>query len=316
MGFIRPPEIRRLRLLDDFSPLQIEMLQEHFHPRFLVVRGGSYPPSEQRRVAAAIEDLGRTMELVVRDGDDAAYEFRDRARGARLFRRWPESFLRASDGRLVFSAALTEGHEGTIGTLTVLLNGEALLNVEGREIAGRPQHIVTFGPDDLVPGINTFEIRAGYRYRQGAAPNPVGETGVRLAGDLEAYSGQQGAYVALNGDRREIATGEVAVALAVSPQTAAVVAIEAFVEDAFGSDLAEFLAAQPQGTIVALATEGQLPELALERLGLSRDENPRVAIGVTGAAAATSLWSGEAEALVVVGQPERRRVQLRDLEID
>lgn len=319
MGFIRPPEIRRLRLLEDFSPLQVEMLWEHFHPRFVVVRGGAYSAPERRRVEAAIESLGRALELRARDGDDAVYELGDRGRGARLFRRWPGSFLRDSGGRLVLSGSLTEGHERTIGTLTVLLNDRPMLTVEGAEIAGRPQHVVAFEPGDLDPGINTFELRAGYRYRDGATPNAVGSTGVSLPADLEATVGPEGLFVALNGERYELTPDAQVVAIAVDPFRGGVVEDGVLAGEAGSGGIEAFLGSLAEGTLVALVSRDTLPSgSVLERLGLPENAGglgALAAIGVVGADAGTGLLARGAEAAVAVGQPERRRVQLRRLEI-
>lgn len=172
-GFLRPRTIMRLRAQEDLSDRQVRMLWEHFHPRYIVVRGQFLDAEELARIDAAVESLGATLELRASDGDERLYELYDRGRGEQLFRRWPRAALERSGGELDINGRLSAGGPGSVGEVTVLLNDRVLLQVDGPAIERRTTHTVRFGREHLVEGINTFEIRAGERRAGIVNPAPA-----------------------------------------------------------------------------------------------------------------------------------------------
>jgi hypothetical protein len=206
----------------------------------------------------------------------------------------------------------------------VLLNDRELFREQGAAIGGRSQHVIGFEPEDLVPGINTFEIRGGYRYRDGAAPNPVGDTGTSVAADLELSVSTEEAFVAVNGTRHEAGAGGLAVAI--TPGGGEVLATAAFDPGEGAAALSGLLDGRAEGTVVAIVLRAD-PELEfdgplalqLRRVGLAVQRGERGAayagVGALGAAAATAPEMFGAEVRLAVGEPQRRRVQLRRVEI-
>jgi hypothetical protein len=158
-GFLRPPAIRRMRARADFSRPQINLLWEYSHPRYVVLRGALYSPSERATVAAAIEALRGALVLRAQDGDDAVYELFDHGAGAQLVRRWPAEMLRESNGVFHVTAALSPDAAAASGRLVVRLNDRVLAEVSGDELRMRERQALAFDPSDVVAGENTLELR-------------------------------------------------------------------------------------------------------------------------------------------------------------
>lgn len=323
-GYMRPPEVRRMRLLPDLSPVQMGLLWENSHPRFVVVRGDLIEPAERARLAAAIERLGSALRERARDGEDVVYELEDHDSGQRLLRHWPDSVLRDSFGRLRLRGRITgDARPGARDILTIRFNGRALVEFPGRTLGGSLD--IPFPHEEIVSGRNTFEIQGSYRLADSVESRPVGETGALLHADVRTAIEQGRARVEVNGFLFGDEAESVLIGLA---DNGGVEAVESWAADAAGpaSSLPERLARMDSADLLAVAIRpeevGALEPSgldALSSLGFELTIPPAgglVGIGAPGAAPGQALQrSGAGDLLLELGRPAARRVRLRGLEL-
>jgi len=327
-GYLFPWEYKQMQELPDFAPEQLELLWEHFHPRFVVVRTDVYRPGERAGVLARIESRPDALQPLARFGPDYIYELFDRGRGTELLRSWPFPELTNKD-TLDIEAMVAPGRPETVGELVVALNNHVLLEVRGEDAASPQAYSVSFGPEHLRPGRNEFHIWGDYRFTPAAPRHAIGSTGVTVAADITVNAHRERARVQVNGWVRrpgkgyflavlDAATGEVVRSgeFNVSWHAAESDALAAFVRDI------------PDGSPVIVVTEydasRELQESAVEALrdlGFAVDLRGQflmlhAGIGVKGAEPgsameATHLWSATLE----LGQPDAREVQLHAMRV-
>lgn len=165
-SYIRPyrvDELEELEELPALSPAHLALLWEHFHPRFIVVRAGLYPPEMRAEVMRAIRDQPRALRLHARFGDDHVYELLDRGTGAHLYRVWPREELVGRRG-FTITARVTGGREGAVPGLVVTLNGATMLDRWGNEATRAQPEVMSIDPEQLSAGLNTLDLRADYRF--------------------------------------------------------------------------------------------------------------------------------------------------------
>ena len=328
-GYLFPWEYRQMEEVPDFSAAQMTLLWEHFHPRFVVIRGDLYEPAERARVDATIEALGGALQPLVRFGSDAVYELADRGRDTELFRRWPLAAIR--DSRFLdLDGSVTPGRDGTAGKLVVTLNGRIVLEARGADAETRTSHSIPFAPEDLERGMNVFHIWADYQITDSAETHPIGTTGVNLAADVLIRSDRDRARVQING---WVTRPDKGYFLAViDPVSGEISATGLFNVSWYAEDseaLVAFVDRIPAGYPVVVATAFDASrELtagaveALRELGLEVDLRDKfqvlhAAIGVKGAAPGSALEvSGNPPTLTLeLGTPDRREVQLETLRL-
>lgn len=327
-GYLGPAVLRSVEGLEDFSTEQLELLWRHFRPRFVVVRLDVYPEDRRATVEKALADSGGALVPRFRDGSDRVFELVDRGRGPSLAREWPGRMLRDADA-IAFHGRVTAGRPWTVPVLTVLLNDRTLWSASGSMLEQWGDRVVPYPREDLIDGINRFELRAGYRYADGVDPHAIGGTGVAVPADLTADADSGRALVEVNG--RQLLGGYGYLVVVLEPATGEVAAVASF--DTFGSDaasrsLADFLDGVAPGSPVLVATRydagrrlGPEAVQALRRIGMTVDLRGRpgaahAGIGVQGARPGTAIESSGPEgASVTLGQVDRRRVQLRWLDL-
>ncbi len=325
-GYLIPSSYLSLQGQPDLSVEQLAVLSEHFHPRFAVVRTDLYAPAERTRVLAAISGQPGSLRERARFGSEYIFEVVDQGRGQELVRRWPAGELRERR-ELRIDALVTEGRSDTVGELVVALNGRALL--EAPEAGGSEpvSYRVPFTPEDVVEGINTFEITASYRFAETAETHPVGTTGTRLAADVAITADRERAVVTVNG--RVFRPGRGYFLVVLDPVTGRIVQTGGF-DVSWNREesdaLVRFVDAVPAGAVVAVTTEfdasRELTDAAVEALtslGLGTDlrgqfQVMHAAIGVKGAAPGTALEETDRQhASIAVGQMDGRVVELGSL---
>jgi hypothetical protein len=326
IGFLHPPALLELPGDDALSPRQLGILWEHFHPRFVVVRGEHYEDEDEyERVMSATQQPG-TLELRWQHGRTRVLELIDRGAGPVLFRRWPRSVL-VSQPTLEFAASVSGGDAGTISTLTVELNGTRLLERHGIEATTVSSYQLALPSEALVDGSNTVEIRGDYRHANQARAVPVGTTGVSLAADASITSAPDQSYIQVNGRGVHVEKGYALVV--VDPATGVIISVGRFNTSWFAEDadrMADFINGIPTGSVVLVATEFDVSRrlnaravAALRQLGLSADLTAQfgwqqAAAGVKGARPGTALeFVGEGTRTLTLGTTGERRVQLEGL---
>jgi hypothetical protein len=326
-SFVWPPEMNNLAERDALSRRHLETLWEHFHPRFVLLRAGLYPPDRRASVMQRIRDHGDALLLRGQLGDEYVYELRDRGRGTVLHRRWPREALR--DGRGFHLAATVEGHRpDTTNRLVAAFNDHTVLEVEPAELHHAVTRFVPLPREHIVAGSNVLTIRGEYRFTGAARRHPIGGTGIAVAADVKIVAGRSPAGVSVNGRLIEAGSGYLLVV--VDPATGAVERFARFdtaEEDAASERLADFVRDVAGGSPVLVATEGaaslRLTERAvsaLRALGLDEDLRARphwghAGIAVKGAPPGSALEAVDPRAAVLtLGDPASRTVQLSRLE--
>lgn len=328
-GYVQPHMFSDVKAVPDFSRAQLELLWEHFHPRFAVLRGESYAhrPEEYAAILAAVKAQPEALEERARFGDDVVFELTDQGRGPSLFRRWPrEALARARE--LTLTALVSETAPGARSDLEVLLNGRTLLRAEGAA-DHLSLHTAAYDREWLVPGVNTFEIRGDYRLAAETPARPIGTTGVDVRADVAIASSPEYASIRINGRVLGVEKGYTLVAL--DADSGAVRAVGTFNTSWHTDDsdrLVRFVGALPDRSPVVVASEFDVSRAlteeavsALKSLGLREDMRGRfnvlhAALGVKGAAAGTALEAVDARAATVtLGSPQARTVQLNGLSL-
>ncbi len=322
-GYMMPSQLVQVEAQPDFSPEQLALLWEHFHPRFMVFRPEQYQHADPSRLLDTIESQPEALILRAHLDREYVFELFDRGRGQRLFRRWPFTALRGQQG-LLLEGVLSAGREDTVGNLAVLLNDQVLLEASGSDVEIPFSRLVMFEPGQLVRGMNTFEIRADYRFAENAERNPVGTTGVGLAADVLIVSNRNRSRVEVNGRSLPVDKGYFLVVL--DAATGAITETGQFdvSTDMRASEaLVEFVRAIPAGSPVVVATEfdasrqltreavSALRDLGLEKTLRDRFGRAHAAIGVKGAPRGSALEETHRRGLTLeLGQIDRREVQL------
>lgn len=327
-GYLFPYEYRQLEQLDDLGTDQLALLWEHFHPRFVVVRTELYKRHQRRALMARIDEHRDALRLRRRFGSDYVYELVDRGNDSELYRRWP---LRALGERrnLEVEATVCCERPGTEGVLAVALNDAILLQTSPGRSDTPEAFTIPVAGEQLRPGMNVFALWGDYRYADPEQAHLVGETGVRLAADVSIRSDRERTRVQINGRVFRPDKGYFLIEL--DAATGAVRRTGQFNVSWFpeaSAELADFVRQVPDGAPVVVATEFDVSRdlqasavVALAELGLATDLRDRfqtqhAAIGVKGAAAGTALevinrW----RAVLVLGEPELRRVHIRRFEL-
>jgi len=322
-GYLMPSQLIQVEQQPDFSPEQLALLWEHFHPRFLVFRPEQYSHADPAGLIDRIESRPEAMVLRAHLDQEYVFELIDRGRGATLLRRWPFTALRSRQG-LHLEGVLSAGRDNTVGHLTVLLNNQVLLEASGGEVENPFSHIVAFEAGHLVRGMNIFEIRASYHFEEAAERNQIGTTGVGLAADVLIRSERNRSRVEVNG--RSLSAEKGYFLAVMDAATGAVTNTGQFdvSTDVRASEaLVEFVRAIPAGSPVAVATEfdasrqltreaaSALRDLGLEKTLLGRFGRAHAAIGVKGAPRGSALEAAHRLAVTLeLGQIDRREVQL------
>jgi hypothetical protein len=318
-----PRELIQVEAEPDFSPEQLALLWEHFHPRYVVFRPQVYQHADPTHLLDTIESQPEALLLRARFDGEYVYELVDRGRGRTLFRRWPYTALREQQG-LLLEGMVSSGRDDTVGDLTVLLNDHVLLEASGSDTETAFSHLVMFDADHLVRGLNTFEIRADYRFDETAERNPIGTTGVEIAADILIVSNRNRSRVEVNGRSLSVEKGYFLAVL--DPDTGVVGRTGHFdvSTDVLASDaLVAFVEAIPAGSPVVVATEfdasrqltpgavSALRELGLVKTLRGRFGRAHAAIGVKGAPRGSALEETHRARLTLeLGQIDLREVQL------
>ncbi len=325
-GYLYPWEYKEIEEENDLEQPQLQLLWEHFHPRYLVVRTDKYRPRDRRRVIRVIASQPEALQTRARFGDNYVLELVDRGRDTELYRRWPRSAL-ADKRAMMLDAQVSSGRDDTIGELVVSLNGEILMEARGEEAVRPASHEIDFGSDHLVRGINVFHIWADYRFSETAVPHPVGNTGVSLPADVLLRADRERSRVQVNGRVFRPDKGYFLVVL--DPYTGEIVNSREFnvswyVEDS--EAMADFIREIPPGSPVLVVTEfdasRELTEsavAALRDLGIQTDLRDKfqmlhAAIGVKGAPPGSALEATDpVTATLELGEPDLRQVQILGL---
>lgn len=329
-GYIRPPMFDALTGPPDLSRAQLEMLWEHFHPRFAIVRGWfySHKPDAYREMLAAVASHPAAVTERARFGDDFIFELTDTGSGPALYRRWPQDIL-ARAGTLTFLGRVSGRGDDAVTALEVDLNGRTVLHAEGAAAEEWSQHTIVYDPAWLVPGINTFEIRSDYRLTGDVPARTIGTTGGTVRADVAISSTRDRSWLQVNGRVFAVDKGY---ALAVlDAESGAVRSFETFNTSWYPEDshrLARFIAGIPDGSPVLVSSEFDVSRslteeavAALKTLGLKEDMRGHVnvlhaAVGVKGAAPGTALESTHPEsATLAVGGTRTLSVELNGLEL-
>ena len=290
-----------LQELPALSPRHLTQLWEYFHPRFIVLRAGLYPPDVRADVLRAVQDQPLALRLRARFEDDYVYELIDRGVGTRLYRVWPKEELEHRRG-FAIAGRVTGARDGTIPRLAVRLNGLTMLDRWGAE-ADRPYpRVLWLDPEQISPGLNALEIFAGYRFGDGEPGYAIGATGVSLAADVVVTAGRDRAMVEVNGQLEQVERGYLLAVL--DADTGEIADIGSFDTSANRDEserLAVFIDNIPVGSPVLVSSQfdvsRQLTESAvqaLRTLGLREDLRGRfnwihAAIGAKGAPPGSAL---------------------------
>jgi hypothetical protein len=328
VGVAEPPGVTDLREPEAFTPSHIETIWEYLHPRFVVFRGSLYPEADRSSRLALIEARPDVFRLLAGFGVDRIYELVDRGTGPTLRRRWPKEAL-VDRTALQLQLHIVDVPAGAEPMLTVDLNDEPHLGLAGPRLLTPERYTLAFTPDELVRGLNTFEIRADYRRPEGPL-HEIGtsETATRL--DIQISSTPDLARVQVNGHVFEVDKGYLLLALDGSGTEVA--RVGAFNTSWLSEDarrLASFVDSLPERTVVIVASEFDVSRhldapavAALGRLGLAADLRngfgwAHAAIGVKGAPAGSVLEvigaGGAAE--LTLGSPARPAVQLSSVDL-
>ncbi len=325
IGYLQPPEFLALHGDDELSPRQLDIVWEHFHPRFIVISGDQYQPHDLERVLAAA-DQPTILRLRQQLGLTRVYELIDRGAGAALVRRWPRHRLEASPA-LQFAASVADGPPGTVSTLTVEINGRRLLHQQGASATAVTTYELTLPADAIVDGSNAVEIRGDYRYADASTAIQIGTTGTRLAADVAITSASDRSIIQVNG--RYFAVDKGYALVVIDPATGTVIGHGHFNTSWYSDDserMAAFIERIPVGAAVLVATEFDASRrltaravTSLGTLGLSVDLRNRfgwqhAAIAVKGAAPGSVIEAaGDGPRVVGLGRPSDRRVQLEGM---
>ncbi len=182
ISYVWPPTMT-LSDRDALSPRHLNVLWEHLHPRFVVLRAGLYSSAEQTQVMRHVRAQSDALRLRAEfGGGDFVYELVDRGRGRVLRRYWPRAALEGRQG-FELAGTLSGVPAGSVGRIVVELNGEPILKLRGRDASDNAQHFVPLPPDRLIEGLNLLEIRAEY-LAPPATAHAIGDTGTSLGVDV------------------------------------------------------------------------------------------------------------------------------------
>jgi hypothetical protein len=327
-GYLVPAQLQQVEAEPDFSPEQLALLWEHFHPRFVVFRPQAYLHADPAGLLDTIEAQPEALVPRASFDQEYVYELVDRGRGGSLFRRWPLTALRDRDG-LVVEGVVTPGRDDTVGEILVLLNNRILLRSEGAAVENPFSILLAYGRDDLVPGMNTFEIRAGYRFAPTAPPHPIGTTGVNLRADVLIVANRSRSRVEINGRALAVDKGYfLAVVDAATGEVLRTGQFDVSTDEDAAPALVEFVQSIPDGSPVVVATEfdasrhltraavSALRELGLDSTLRGRFGRAHAAVGVKGAPRGTALEDTHRLGLTLeLGEIDKRVVQLHSLSL-
>ena len=327
-AYLWPHRVRALQELPALSPRHLTQLWEHFHPRFIVLRAGLYPPEVRADVMRAVQDQPRALRLRARFEEDYVYELVDRGVGARLFRVWPKEELEHRRG-FAMTGRVTGAREGTVPRLVVRLNGFTMLDGWGAEVERPYPRMLWIDPEQVASGLNVLQIFAGYRFADGAPGYAIGATGVSLAADVVVTAGRDRAMVEVNGQVEPVARGYLIAVL--DADTGEIADIASFDTSAYRDEserLAAFIDDIPVNSPVLVSSRfdvsRQLTESAvqaLRTLGLREDLRGRfnwihAAIGAKGAPPGSALEGVDRQASRIrLGELAHPRVELRALSL-
>ena len=327
-SYIRPYPVDELEELPDLSPSQLALLWEHFHPRFIVVRAGLYPPDVRTEVMRSIQDQPRALRLRARFGDDHVYELFDRGTGAHLYRVWPRDELVGRRG-FAITARVTGVRDGAVPGLVVTLNGSTVLDARGNDAVRDQARVMLIDPGQLSPGLNTLELRADYRFGDGEPGYAVGTTGVSLAADVVVTAAQDRAMIEVNGRSDPVEKGYTLAVL--DADTGEITDLASFNTSWYLEDsarLAAFVGNIPVGAPVLVSSEFDVSRhltdaagQALRTLGLGedlrgRDYSIHAAIGAKGAPPGSALECVDRRScLLTLGEQANPRVELGSLSL-
>ena len=322
---------RRLRVLQEFPPLSsrhLTELWEHFHPRFVVLRTGLYPPDLRAEVMRTVRARPDALRLRARFQQDYVYELIDRGADTHLYRIWPKEELERRRG-FMMAGRVSGTRAGTIPRLVARLNGVTMLDRWGAEATRPYPRVLWLDPDQITPGLNTLEIFAGYRFGDDEPAHMIGTSGVRLAADVVVTAGRDRAMVEVNGQLERAARGYLIAVL--NAVTGEIVNIDSFDTSAYREEsdrLVRFVESIPFGSPVLVSSRfdvsRQLTESAvqaLRTLGLQEDLRGRfnwihAAIGAKGALPGSALEGIDRQvSRLTLGTPAHPRVELSRLSI-
>ena len=327
-SYIRPYLLEELRALPTLSPSHLALLWEHFHPRFIVVRMGLYPQDRRAEVMRAIRAQPGALRLRARFGDDHVYELIDRGTGTRLYRIWPRDELLDRRG-FAITARVTGSREGAVPGLVVTLNGSLIFDRWGDEAARAKPGVISIDPEWLSPGLNTLELRAGYRFGEAEPGYAIGTTDVILAADVVVTAARDRAMIEVNGRLEPFEKGY---ALAVlDADTGEITNFASFNTSWYREDserMAAFIESIPASTPVLVSSEYDVSRnltdaavRALRTLGLDEDLRGRAfsvhaAIGAKGAPPGSALECVDPRSCrLTLGALASPRVELTNLSL-
>ena len=327
-AYISPYTVSGLAELPALSPRHLTQLWEHFHPRFIVVRTGLYPPDARADVLRSIREQSRALRLRARFGEDYVYELIDRGAGPHLFRVWPKGELEHRRG-FAMTGRVTGGREGAVPRLLVTLNGFTMLDSWGDEATGSYSRLLWIEPEQLSPGLNTLDIRAEYRFGDDEPDYPIGTTGVSLAADVMVTAALDRAMVEVNGRSERVDKGYLLAVL--DANTGEIVDIGSFNTSWYQEEsdrLVTFVENIPVGSPVLVSSEYDVSRhlteaavRALRTLGLREDLRGRLnwlhaAIGAKGAPPGSALEGVDRQvSRLTLGALAHPRVELSELSL-
>ena len=327
-AYVSPYTVSGLAELPALSPRHLTQLWEHFHPRFIVVRTGLYPPDARADVLRSIREQPRALRLRARFGEDYVYELIDRGAGPHLYRVWPKGELERRRG-FAMTGRVTGGREGAVPRLLVTLNGFTMLDSWGDEASGAYSRLLWIEPEQLSPGLNTLDIRAEYRFGDAEPDYPIGTTGVRLAADVIVTAALDRALVEVNGRTERVDKGYLLAVL--DAKTGEITDIGSFNTSWYQEEserLVAFVENIPVGSPVLVSSEYDVSRYlteaavqALRTLGLSEDLRGRLnwlhaAIGAKGAPPGSALEGVDRQvSRLTLGEPAHPRVELSELSL-
>ena len=327
-AYVWPRRLRVLQELPALSSRHLTQLWEHFHPRFVVLRAGLYPPDVRADVMRAVHARPDALRLRARFRQDYVYELIDRGADTHLYRIWPRAELERRRG-FAMAGRVTGTRAGTIPRLVARLNGYTMLDRWGAEATRPYPRVLWLDPKKIAPGLNTMEIFAGYRFGDDEPAHTIGTSGGRLAADVVVTAGRDRALVEVNGQLERATRGYLLAVL--NPDTGEIIDLGSFDTSAYREEsdrLARFIDDIPTGSPVLVTSQfdvsRQLTEpavQALRTLGLREDLRGRfnwihAAIGVKGAPPGSVPEGIDRQvSRLTLGTPAHPRVELSRLSL-
>ena len=247
-AYVWPSRLRVLQELPALSSRHLTQLWEHFHPRFVVLRSGLYPPNVRADVMRTVHARPDALRLRARFRQDYIYELIDRGADTHLYRIWPHEELERRRG-LTMAGRVTGACTGTIPRLVARLNGHTMLDRWGAEATRPYPRVLWLDPKQIAPGLNTMEIFAGYRFGDDEPAHTIGTSGVRLAADVVVTAGRDRALVEVNGQLERATRGYLLAVL--NPDTGEIIDLDSFDTSAYREEsdrLARFIDDIPTGS--------------------------------------------------------------------